>query len=380
MQLANTQTSPVRQSKVCTSLRSAADAKFIGKAGNLYRIPLELIRFREDFNPRNYEDEANQERIASFEDSYRAGRYVPPPELEWEDGCAWPVEGHRRVLGARRAGLKDLLCLEWKGTAFERRGRLAKAAKDTTFKPLESARNIALMKAENPDRSNGDIAAEIAVSVQAVEQALVLDRAPDDLKAMVEAGEVEAQAAITLVRRHGEKAATVARQLYRRIKADIEARAAMDAKIAATFDADEPAANDAMTGKPVKEDVAAKSGTRKPSAKSASLPKPKAPKVTVRAMRELKAKDVDECGRLLDHEEERGSHAARRHGRPRSRKSQGVIFHTHQSPRKTNEHDRNLFPRGQQAAPVSAAPSGRGNVSARGGIHACGGRAICQHA
>jgi hypothetical protein len=67
--------------KHCTSLRSAADTKLIANAGNLYRIPMELIRLRENFNPGNHDDDANEERIAGFADSYRAGRCVPPPEL-----------------------------------------------------------------------------------------------------------------------------------------------------------------------------------------------------------------------------------------------------------------------------------------------------------
>ncbi|MFX1674548.1 hypothetical protein PWR63_20135 [Paraburkholderia sp. A2WS-5] len=205
MQLAQMQTSKPQLTKVVTSIRGAADAKIISKAGNLYRIALKLIRFRDNFNPRDYEDAANQERIAQFRLAYREGRYVPPPEVEWEDGFAYVVEGHRRILAARQEAVVDLLCLAFTGTAFERRARLHTAAADTRFTPLETAKSLADMKREFPEKSNAEIAAATGRSTQAVEQSLVLDTASDGLKAMITAGQIEAQAAIALIRQHGER-------------------------------------------------------------------------------------------------------------------------------------------------------------------------------
>jgi hypothetical protein len=111
--------------------------------------------------------------------------------------------------------------------------------------------------------SGTDIAAETARSVQAVEQWLVLDSASDEVKAIVRAGEVEAQAAITLVRQHGPHAQHALKEMLQRIRNDIAARAPA-----------EDAANDPAT-----------EGTKEPR-------KTKPAKVTVRAMRELKTKEV----------------------------------------------------------------------------------------
>jgi hypothetical protein len=91
-----------------------------------------------------------------------------------------------------------------------------------------------------------------------VEQALVLDSASDELRAMVRAGEIEAQAAITLVRQHGPHAARAATEVLLQLEADIHGSAAND-----------PVAD----------------GTTKAR-------KAKPAKVTVRAMRELKAKQA----------------------------------------------------------------------------------------
>lgn len=268
MQLANSKTSSPRQARACTSVRAAADAKLIRKSGNLYRVRLDLICEEEGFNPRDYSSAECQQKIRQFADDYKAGRYVPPPEVRWEGDFAIPVEGHQRIRGAliaRQEGAKldEIVCLDFNGTPFERDARLLKASEGVKLKPLETAAVIARMKRDNPDRANADIAAETARSVQAVEQSLVLDSASDELKAMVRTGDIEAQAAIALVRQHGPHAEHAARDVLQRIRADMNERAASDS-----------AANDP-----------AMDGATKPR-------KAKPPKVTVRAMRELKTKQA----------------------------------------------------------------------------------------
>jgi hypothetical protein len=260
MQLTISKTSTT---KACTSVRAAADAKLIRKSGNLYRVRLDLIQEEEGFNPRDYSSAECQQKIRQFADDYKAGRYVPPPEVRWEDDHAIPVEGHQRIRGAllaREEGAKldEIVCLDFNGTPFERDARLLKASENVKLKPLESAAVIARMKNENPHLTNADIAVETARSVQAVEQALVLDSASDELKAMVRAGEIEAQAAITLVRQHGPHAARAATEVLQQLKADIDGSAANDPVADGT--------SKARKGKPAK--------------------------VTVRAMRELKAKQA----------------------------------------------------------------------------------------
>jgi hypothetical protein len=63
MQLANSKTSSPRQTKACTSVRAAADAKLIRKSGNLYRVRLDLIQEEEGFNPRDYSSAECREKI-----------------------------------------------------------------------------------------------------------------------------------------------------------------------------------------------------------------------------------------------------------------------------------------------------------------------------
>jgi hypothetical protein len=271
MQLKNSRTpkaSKALQTRVCTSVRAAADAGLIRKSGNMYKVRLDRIREEEGFNPRDYDSPECQAQILQFKADYKAGRYVPPPEIRWEGEFAIVVEGHQRGRAARLARdegapIEEIICLEFQGTKFERDARLLKAAEGVRFKPLETAAVLARMKRENPDRTNADIAAETARSVQAVEQSLVLDSASDEVKAMVRAGEVEAQAAITLVRQHGPHAEHALKEMLQRIRNDIAARAPA-----------EDAANDSVAD-----------GTAKPR-------KAKPAKVTVRAMRELKVKQA----------------------------------------------------------------------------------------
>jgi hypothetical protein len=174
MQFNSSKTSRSAQSKVCTWVRAAADAKLIRKSGNLYRVPLDLIREETGFNPRDYSSAECQEKIRQFADDYKAGRYVPPPEIRWEGKFAIPVEGHQRIRGAQLArkegaDLIELVCLDFNGMPFERDARLLKASEGVKLKPLETAAVIARMKRENPDMTNRDIAAETARSVQAHE-------------------------------------------------------------------------------------------------------------------------------------------------------------------------------------------------------------------
>ncbi|MGF6599765.1 putative transcriptional regulator [Paraburkholderia sp. GAS448] len=241
-------TAILEAAKTTNSIRTLADAGHL-KKDNMYKIPVHRLEEEDGYNPRDYDSLESRAKIRAFADAYRAGHYVPPVEFRVMNGRVLVVEGHQRRRGALLA-LEEGAQVEWlwgipfTGNDADRDARLLTASDGLPLKPLEIAAVIQRMK--NRGAGNREIAERIGRTPQAVEQYLVLARANSDVKAMVESGQADAQAAIGIVRRHGDDAARVLKTMQQ----EVQREAAAEAQAA-------PANGRPKTAKPAKVTVAA---------------------------------------------------------------------------------------------------------------------------
>jgi hypothetical protein len=205
------------------------------------------------------------EKIRAFADAYKAGRYVPPIEFRVMNGHVLVVEGHQRRRGALLARAEGaevpwLFGFPFTGDDNDRDARVFTAEDGLKHSPLGLA--VVIQRMKNRGLANREIAERIARTPQLVEQYLVLARIPSEAKAMVANGQVDAQAAISLFRKHGDNLAQVLKGLRETVKQ--EAQEAQEAQAA--------------------------SGNGKPKDSAKVAKPPKAPKVTVAAIRKLEEK------------------------------------------------------------------------------------------
>ena len=248
----------LERAKTTNSIRTLADAGVI-KEDRSYKIPLELLEEEEGYNPRDYDSPECVEKIRAFADAYKAGRYVPPIEFRVMNGHVLVVEGHQRRRGALLARAEGaevpwLFGFPFTGDDNDRDARVFTAEDGLKHTPLGLA--VVIQRMKNRGLANREIAERIARTPQLVEQYLVLARIPSEAKTMVANGQVDAQAAIALFRKHGDNLAQVLKGLRETVKQEAQA--------------------------------ASGNGRPKDGAKVAKPPK--APKVTVAAIRKLEGK------------------------------------------------------------------------------------------
>ncbi|RQH06601.1 ParB/RepB/Spo0J family partition protein [Paraburkholderia dinghuensis] len=214
----------LERARTTNSIRTLADAGVI-KEDRSYKIPLDLLEEEEGYNPRDYDSPECVEKIRAFADAYKAGRYVPPIEFRVMNGHVLVVEGHQRRRGAllarsEGAEIPWLFGFPFTGDDNDRDARVFTAEDGLKHTPLGLA--VVIQRMKNRGLANREIAERIARTPQLVEQYLVLARIPSEAKTMVADGQVDAQAAIALFRKHGDNLVQVLKGLRETVKQEAQ--------------------------------------------------------------------------------------------------------------------------------------------------------------
>lgn len=201
------------------------------KDGDIKRADAMKVR-KEDFHEEpgfnwRIEGEDLDKSIEDIADFLISGGQLPDLEVRpREDGGVWIVDGHRRNRGYDRAiirgatldhlrdkngqiwiGVKPFL-----GNRLERMARIESSSRNRQLSPLELSNGyqewrLAFQEEHGSLPTNDEIAKAFGKSRAHIDQMLLLNAAPVEVKAAVAAGEISATESVKLVREHGQNAA-----------------------------------------------------------------------------------------------------------------------------------------------------------------------------
>ncbi|MBC5853032.1 ParB/RepB/Spo0J family partition protein [Vibrio metschnikovii] len=182
------------------------------KRVNGFNADPRLLWIEEGFNVRDID----AEHVEGFVRSYTDGKYVPPIEVVVVevDGVQRlkVVEGHHRTVAIYKAiesgvDLKSVSVIEVTGNEVDQLARMIKSAEGRPLTAMELAG--AYQRMINMGLNQTQIADELGVSSVQVSNYLVLMKAPQELKAMIQSGEYSATNAWNNIRQHGADIALV---------------------------------------------------------------------------------------------------------------------------------------------------------------------------
>lgn len=205
------------------TIRKLYDAKKLNakRNGGAWFVPFADLYMEPGYNIRD--GEINQEKVQAFADAYTAGEYVPAITVDVTEQGLRVNDGQHRYLGAKLAienGLASVLLEVVDVTGVEtgkKIARMVNANDGTPTSPIARANAYARMKAEG--MTNDQIAKEVHRSPSDVANFLALAACPDDIKAMVSAGQMSYVMAIEMTKEHGEAAPAVAAEALEKAKA-----------------------------------------------------------------------------------------------------------------------------------------------------------------
>lgn len=204
------------------SIRKLYESKQItAKRNNTFLVAFEDLYMEPGYNIRD--GEIDQESVDGFCASFMNGDYVPAIGVDITENGLRVNDGQHRYLGAQKAvsqGKADLMLEVYDVTELtpaKRVARMVNANDGTPTSPIARANAYARMKAEG--MTNDQIAKEVHRSPSDVANFLALAACPDDVKAMVQAGQMSYVMAIELTKEHGEDAPAVAAEALEKAKA-----------------------------------------------------------------------------------------------------------------------------------------------------------------
>lgn len=184
----------------------ASTMKTNGAGGGIIKVLVSKLRFEEDFNPR--EDMGDIEELArGLKESKAKGRHIPPIQVRKKDGEYFVVEGHRRTLAAKKAGIKELDAVRVK-VAGEG-DKLIRALVGNQGKPLMPVEEALAFKklVEEHKVKPKEIARATGKSLVTVKQRLKLAEGDPDVLDAVARGQVAAAMGSAIVKKSkGSKA------------------------------------------------------------------------------------------------------------------------------------------------------------------------------
>lgn len=204
------------------SIRKLYESKQItAKRNNTFLVAFEDLYMEPGYNIRD--GEIDQESVDGFCASFMNGDYVPAIGVDITENGLRVNDGQHRYLGAQKAvsqGKTDLMLEVYDVTELtpaKRVARMVNANDGTPTSPIARANAYARMKADG--MTNDQIAKEVHRSPSDVANFLALAACPDDIKAMVSAGQMSYVMAIDLAKEHGEDAPAVAAEALEKAKA-----------------------------------------------------------------------------------------------------------------------------------------------------------------
>lgn len=205
------------------TIRKLYDAKKLNakRNGGAWFVPFADLYMEPGYNIRD--GEINPEKVQAFADAYTAGEYVPAITVDVTEQGLRVNDGQHRYLGAKLAienGVASVLLEVVDVTGIEtgkKIARMVNANDGTPTSPIARANAYARMKAEG--MTNDQIAKEVHRSPSDVANFLSLAACPNDIKAMVSAGQMSYVMAIEMTKEHGDAAPAVAAEALEKAKA-----------------------------------------------------------------------------------------------------------------------------------------------------------------
>ena len=201
------------------------------KDGDIKRADAMKVR-KEDFHEEpgfnwRIEGEDLEASIEELADFLISGGQVPDLEVRpREEGGVWIVDGHRRnraydraiERGATLDHLRDKNGQIWIGVKpflggrLDRMARIESSSRNRQLSPLELSNGYqewrqAFAEEHGVLPTNAEIAKALGKSRAHIDQMLLLNAAPAEVKAAVAAGEISATESVKLVRDHGDDSA-----------------------------------------------------------------------------------------------------------------------------------------------------------------------------
>lgn len=183
--------------------------------------PFEELYLEPGYNIRD--GEVDPEKVQAFCEAFMADEYVPAIGIDVTDKGLRVNDGQHRYLGAAMAverGKTELVLqvIDKTGkTDAEKVADMLNANDGTPTSPVARANGYARMKADG--MTNDQIAKAVHRSPSDVANFLALASCPEDIKAMVSAGQMSYVMAIELSKEHGEEAPAVAAEALEKAKA-----------------------------------------------------------------------------------------------------------------------------------------------------------------
>lgn len=205
------------------TVRKLYDAKKLAakRNGASWMVAFSELYMEPGYNIRD--GEINPEKVQAFADAYTAGEYVPAITVDVTEQGLRVNDGQHRYLGAKLAienGMESVLLEVVDVTGIEpgkKIARMVNANDGTPTSPISRANAYARMKAEG--MTNDQIAKEVHRSPSDVANFLTLAACPEDIKAMVSAGQMSYVMAIDMTKEHGDDAPAVAAEALEKAKA-----------------------------------------------------------------------------------------------------------------------------------------------------------------
>lgn len=183
--------------------------------------PFEELYLEPGYNIRD--GEVDPEKVLAFCESFMADEYVPAIGIDVTDKGLRVNDGQHRYLGAAMAvergktGLVLQVIDKTGKTDAEKVADMLNANDGTPTSPVARANGYARMKADG--MTNEQIAKAVHRSPSDVANFLALAACPDDIKAMVSAGQMSYVMAIEMTKEHGDDAPAVAAEALEKAKA-----------------------------------------------------------------------------------------------------------------------------------------------------------------
>jgi ParB-like chromosome segregation protein Spo0J len=191
----------------------------VKKAEHL-KLPLDRIKKRKGFNPRDLSKKDTVEKIEAMKQSYMMGQYVPPLLVKMAgDGEHVEItDGECRFTAATLAdkelkeqGLPGILFLEvmrFTGNDKEALVQTVLSNEGERLTPLEQAEVVRRLGAMGLNREQ--ISNELHKSIGWIDRLIVIAKLPEKVKMLVREDKISPEVAVKFVKEHGEEGAEAA--------------------------------------------------------------------------------------------------------------------------------------------------------------------------
>lgn len=196
------------------SLKAMAEGKVDGVSKmTIFTVDPDVVEFEEGFNLREEGPELDAHLEALYQ-AMKAGANVPPIDVSVVDGRVIARDGHCRTRTARRLkaeGVPYLLqARQFRGNDAECVFHMISSAQGKSLTPLEAGRGFLRLLKYN--LTVADICRRTGLSRTTVDNGLLLAEAPAAVQKMITSGQVSAQVAVGVIKKHGSNAATILRE------------------------------------------------------------------------------------------------------------------------------------------------------------------------